>query len=87
MFRECLAGGVCPFIIQDSNRSRYIASLKKAQTEDDFLDLEKLHGDYKKILMEFELGYSEKGYLDMCRHCNGADAKDLTIPVAEQVSV
>lgn len=55
--------------------------------EDDFLDLEKLHGDYKKILMEFELGYSEKGYLDMCRHCNGADAKDLTIPVAEQVSV
>ncbi len=55
--------------------------------EDDFLDLEKLHGDYKKILMEFELGYSEKGYLDMCRHCNGADAKALPIPVAEQVSV
>lgn len=55
--------------------------------EDDFLDLEKLQGDYKKILMEFELGYSEKGYLDMCRHCNGADAQKLPIPVAEQMRI
>lgn len=55
--------------------------------EDDFLDLDKLQGDYKKIMLEFELGYSEKGYLDMCRHCNGADAKNLPIPVAEQARV
>lgn len=54
---------------------------------DDFLDLDKLQGDYKKIMMEFELGYSEKGYLDMCRHCNGAEAKKLLIPVAEQARV
>lgn len=52
--------------------------------EDDFLDLDKLWGDYKKVMLEFELGCSEKGYLDMCRHCNGADAKNLPIPAAEQ---
>ena len=50
----------------------------------DFLDLEKLTAHNKKILMEFGLGYSEKGYLDMCGHCNGADAKKLLIPAAEQ---
>lgn len=54
---------------------------------EDFLDLEKLPEDYKKVLMEFELGYSEKGYLDMCRHCNGADAVNMRIPAAEQVNV
>lgn len=53
----------------------------------DFLDLEKLPADYKKVLMEFELGYSEKGYLDMCRHCNGAESVYMPIPAAEQVNV
>ncbi len=53
--------------------------------KDDFLDLEQLQGEYKKILMEFELGYSEKGYLEMCRHCNGAEAKLHPIAAAEQV--
>lgn len=54
---------------------------------DDFLDLEKLPADYKKILMEFEMGYSEKGYLDMCRYCNGADSINFKIPIAEQVKI
>lgn len=54
---------------------------------DDFLDLGKLPADHKKILMEFEMGYSEKGYLDMCRYCNGADSKNFKIPIAEQVEV
>lgn len=39
IFRECLANNICPFIIQDKNRSRYVTSLKKAQTENDFSDL------------------------------------------------
>lgn len=52
---------------------------------EDFLDLEKLPADYRKIWMEFELGYSEKGYLDMCGHCNGAEAVYMPIPAAEQV--
>lgn len=54
---------------------------------DDFLDLRELPADYKKILMEFEMGYSEKGYLDMCRYCNGAESKNLKIPMAEQVKI
>jgi hypothetical protein len=41
--------------------------------------------DNKKELLEFTLGYSEKGYLDMCRHCNGAKAKNYPIVAAEQV--
>lgn len=53
---------------------------------DDYLDLEELEAEnYKKVLLEFNLGYSKKGYLDMCRHCRGADAKNYPIPAAEQV--
>lgn len=53
---------------------------------DDFLDLDELSGDnYKKELMEFNLGYSKKGYLDMCRHCHGRDAYQHLIPAGEQV--
>lgn len=54
--------------------------------QDDYLDLDKLVGEnYKKELLEFTLGYSEKGYLDMCSHCNGAEAKLYPIPAAVQV--
>ncbi len=53
--------------------------------KDDFLDLDQLPEDYKKILLEFELGYSSKGYLDMCRHCNGAEAEKYPIQAAEQM--
>jgi len=54
--------------------------------KDDFLDLDVLTGEqYKKEFMEFNFGYSDKGYLDMCRHCNGADSAKYPIPAAEQV--
>mgnify|MGYP003301760375 CR=1 FL=1 len=54
--------------------------------QEDFLDLDKLTDDnYKKVLLEFNLGYSQKGYLDMCRHCHGNKAKNYPIPAAEQV--
>lgn len=55
--------------------------------QDDYLDLEKLNQEnYKKELLEFTLGYSEKGYLDMCRHCNGGGQnRSYPIPAAEQV--
>ena len=62
-------------------------NLKYGIGKDDYLDLEELCGEnYKKILFEFERGYSEKGYLDMCRRCNGKDAKEYPIVAAEQVS-
>ena len=54
--------------------------------EEDYLDLDKLDGgNYKKELLEYTLGYSEKGYLDMCNHCNGAEAAKYSIPAAEQL--
>lgn len=49
---------------------------------DDYLDLEKLEN--RKLLFEFQQGYSDKGYLDMCRYCRGAEAKNYLIPAAEQ---
>lgn len=53
---------------------------------DDYLDLDRLVGeDYKKELLEFNMGYSEKGYMDMCRRCHGMDAVKYPIPVAEQM--
>lgn len=39
MFRECLANGICPFIVQDKNRAAYVTALKKAQTENDYAEL------------------------------------------------
>ena len=54
--------------------------------KDDYLDLNMLsEREYKNVLLEFSIGYSEKGYLDMCKHCNGADAEKYLIPVAEQL--
>ena len=54
--------------------------------QDDYLDLELLKSDnYKKVLLEFNLGYSEKGYLDMCHRCHGIDAVNYPIPIAEQL--
>ena len=52
--------------------------------KEDYLDLSKLTKEDKKIILEFHRGFSEKGYLDMCNHCNGADAIDYPIPAAEQ---
>lgn len=50
----------------------------------DYLDLDQLEGEEgKKELLEFTMGYSEKGYLDMCNYCNGKEAG--IIPAAEQV--
>ena len=51
--------------------------------EDDYLDFKEVKD--KKVLLEYEKGYSDKGYLDMCNHCNGADAVQYPIPVAEQL--
>lgn len=53
---------------------------------DDYLDLGKLSREnYKEKIMEFQLGYSEKGYLDMCNHCRGGEAIKYPIPAGEQL--
>ena len=40
----------------------------------------------RNTILEFELGYLEKGYLDMCGRCRGKDAENYLIPAAEQVA-
>lgn len=40
----------------------------------------------KDVIVEYNLGYSEKGYLDVCRHCYGQYHRNRRfIPVAEQI--
>lgn len=52
---------------------------------DDFLDFSSLGEGDKKILLEYSLGFNKKGYLDMCRHCNGGqNINTIKIPVARQ---
>lgn len=54
--------------------------------KEDYLDFEKLSGDnWRRELLEFIMGYSEKGYLDMCRYCYGAESYEYPIPAAEQL--
>lgn len=53
--------------------------------ENDYLDLDTLQGEQgKRELLEFSLGYSEKGYLDMCNYCHGSESVNYPIPAAEQ---
>lgn len=51
--------------------------------ENDYFDL--ANCENKMELFEYNMGYSEKGYLDMCNFCNGSDSKKYPIPVAEQI--
>lgn len=51
--------------------------------EYDYFDL---RADFdRKELLEFEAGYSEKGFLDMCSICRGKEAAKYPIPAAEQM--
>lgn len=62
-------------------------NLKFSAGDEDYLDLEELDNNAKKEFLEFELGYSDKGYLDMCNYCNGADAVKYPIPAAIQMTI
>lgn len=56
--------------------------------EDDYLELALLKNTDtdKKKLLQFQLGYLEKGYLEMCNHCYGGDRFNHPVPVAEQMN-
>ena len=63
-----------------------IGKYQQFESEEDYLDLEKMSEDnYKKELIEYNYGYSEKGYLKMCHRCRGKNAEKFPIPVAEQL--
>ena len=50
--------------------------------QQDYIDLATIQD--RSILLEFQMGFSDKGYLEMCRYCRGAEAKNYLIPAAEQ---
>lgn len=58
--------------------------LEYKEYEDEYFDL---RGDGRKMeLLEFSLGYNEKGYLRICSRCNGSYLNNKNfIPVAEQL--
>ncbi len=41
---------------------------------------------WKGLVLEYFMGYSARGDLDMCNHCRGADAVNCPVKVAEQMS-
>lgn len=53
--------------------------------QEDYFELDGLKENEKKEFLEFHLGYSKKGYLDMCNYCNGADAVNHPVPAAVQM--
>ena len=53
--------------------------------KDDYLELADLGENGKKVFLEFDMGYSQKGYLDMCNFCHGADAVKYPVPAAVQM--
>ncbi len=59
-------------------------NLKLNVGKEDYLELADLTKQDKKVILEFDRGYSDKGYLDMCNRCRGAEASDYPIPAAEQ---
>ena len=62
-------------------------NMNKGIGKDDFFDLSKIDTSLKKKeFFEYTMGYSRKGYLDMCNYCHGADRVKYPVPAAEQQS-
>lgn len=54
--------------------------------DNDYLDLSDLPSERAKhVILEYAKGFSDKGYLDMCNYCNGAEAVNYPLPAAEQM--
>lgn len=54
----------------------------------DCIDLSELEYDKdgRRILLEYNLGYSDKGYLNMCRRCRGNDCSKYPVEAAKQLN-
>jgi organic radical activating enzyme len=56
-----------------------------SETENDSFDLASFTPDKKKQLVEYRLGYSNKGYSDFCKYCNGSwNINETKVPAARQ---
>lgn len=52
----------------------------------DYFDFSTYEPNRRKEFMEFMLGYTEKGYYELCKKCNGAfNVNKTVIPVGEQL--
>lgn len=51
---------------------------------EDYFDLSPYQSFDKKMIFEYCMGYSHKGYLEMCRYCNGMNTTKI-IPAGEQM--
>lgn len=59
--------------------------LEDSNLDENSLDLRKVHE--KAVLLEFRMGYTDRGYVDLCRQCPGHDMINTSaIPAAVQVS-
>lgn len=53
---------------------------------DNELELQMISDENRMEALEFDEGYSQRGYLNMCRHCNGTESlNDHFIEVARQI--
>lgn len=57
LLRECLVNNLCPFILQDSERTEYLAALRAAQTLKDFSPLLKLIKKQQEIFQQQVEGF------------------------------
>ena len=54
--------------------------------ETEYFDLSTYTPEKKKELIEFRLGYNEKGYMEFCKHCSGyVDINPNIVPPAKQL--
>ena len=55
------------------------------EQEDEVFDLKKYDRSRMKELMEFRMGYNEKGYVEFCKRCSGyVDINDHIVSPAKQ---
>ena len=61
-------------------------NMRKDVGINDYFDMQQYKpGIDNKVFLEYIMGYSDKGYLDMCNYCHGGDTPKYPIPAAEQM--
>lgn len=65
-----------------------VAGLVDGQDQEEIFDLTHFDGSRKKELIEFRLGYNDKGYTEFCKRCRGFNQdKAQMIPPAVQANM
>lgn len=82
----------CSTLCREIRGSKFYYCIQARAVSENKISCEEADKDYfelsvgieKRKLLEYSLGYSEKGYLSMCNYCNGDSAFTHPIPAAEQ---